>query len=356
MKKLHWILLLFFIPFLAKSQVQTGGYISLKWLGGISYQATVVDYTLGNPSNNGVCGSTADPDTIRLWWGDGTSELIYRINGGIHPPDTIPGGDSVCECRKESIYKSNSHTYSGPAGPLTLWVYFSGYVPNIVNMNSSASTGMLLTNKINLNPFVGYSFSSSIIINPPVCSYGCLGQCYTFNLGANTTGGDSVAYSLGDINAPGYYIPKNVSINAVTGTLTWCNPDSVGLYEFLINLITIKNDSISGKPFHFAIDTEKVILQVNIQDSCVLGTNEITNKSAYNIYPNPAGNVVYISSTDEYNKLITVYDLLGQSVISTEGKQEEFAINTSGLSSGLYFVNIKEVQTGRSYTLKLVKN
>ena len=346
MRKLRWILLLFFIPFLAKSQVQTSGYISLKWLDGTSYEATVVDYTQGNTSNNGACGSGGDPDSISLSWGDGNYEVIYRSNGT---------GDSVCACRKSNIYVSKAHTYSGPA-TYTLWVDFSDYMPSIVNMGNSANTNMFIKNVLTLTPVAGYNVSSPVITNPPVCTYGCLGQCYTFNLGADTAGGDSLTYSLGNINAPGYYIPKNASINPVTGTLSWCNPDSVGLYEFLINVITIKTDTISGKPFHVPVDTEKVILQVNIQDSCVLGINEITNKNAYNIYPNPAGNVVYINGGNETNKLITVYDLLGQSVISTEGKQEQFALNTSWLSSGLYFVNIKEVQTGRSYTLKLVKN
>jgi hypothetical protein len=354
-RKLHWILFLFFIPFLAKSQVQTGGYISIKWLGGLSYQSTVVDYTQGNPSNNGACGTAGDSNAITLQWGDGTHELIYRANGGIYPPDSIPGGDSVCACRKSNIYVSKPHTYPGPA-TYNLWVDFADYMPNIVNMSNSSNTIMWFTNKLTVNPFVGYKVSSPLIINPPVCSYGCPGQCYAFNLGADTADGDSLAYSLGNIPATGYYIPKNASINPVTGTLSWCNPDSVGLYEFLINVITIKTGYVSSKPFHLAVDTEQVILQVNIKDSCVLGIDEITNKDVYNIYPNPAGNVVYINGTDESNKLITVYDLLGQPVIITEGKQDQFDINTLGLSSGLYFVNIKEEQTGRSYTLKLVKN
>jgi type IX secretion system substrate protein len=344
--KLRWTLLLFFIPFLAKSQVQTSGYISLKWLGGTSYQATVVDYTQGNPSNNGACGSGGDPDSISLSWGDGNYEVIYRSNGT---------GDSVCACRKSNIYVSKAHTYSGPA-TYTLWVDFSDYMPSIVNMGNSANTNMFIKNVLTLTPVAGYNVFSPVITNLPVCTYGCLGQCYTFNLGADTAGGDSLTYSLGNINAPGYYIPKNANINPVTGTLSWCNPDSVGLYEFLINIVTYKHWTFDTTQFHSAVDTEEVILQVNIQDSCVLGINEITNKSAYNIYPNPAGNMVYINGGNETNKLITVYDLLGQSVISTEEKQEEFAINTSGLNQGVYFVNIKEEQTGRSYTLKLVKN
>ena len=76
----------------------------------------------------------------------------------------------------------------------------------------------------------------------------------------------------------------------------------------------------------------------------------------YSMYPNPAQKEVYINGENESNKLITIYNVLGQPVISEEEKQKQFVINISGLTDGVYFVNVKEEQTGRSYTLKLIKN
>jgi len=92
-------------------------------------------------------------------------------------------------------------------------------------------------------------------------------------------------------------------------------------------------------------------------DTTTTAINEISAPAGgYNVYPNPATSFVTITS-EKYsgNKLITLYNVLGQSVSITENQQKQTTINTSALTQGVYFVEIKETSTGNKYTTKLVK-
>ena len=91
--------------------------------------------------------------------------------------------------------------------------------------------------------------------------------------------------------------------------------------------------------------------------SIITGVGELTAQAAgYDVYPNPAGSFVNVVSANYIgNKIITIYNLVGQSVSVTENHELQTTINTSSLNSGVYFVEIKEVATGNKYTVKLVK-
>ncbi len=101
---------------------------------------------------------------------------------------------------------------------------------------------------------------------------------------------------------------------------------------------------------------------LRIDNIAVLGTvasgiqNLPVGIAGYNVYPNPVQNVVNITS-DNYtgNKIITLYNIVGQIISSTENTNKQTAINTSSLTSGVYFVEIKEMATGNKYTVKIVK-
>lgn len=87
------------------------------------------------------------------------------------------------------------------------------------------------------------------------------------------------------------------------------------------------------------------------------GIDEVPAQAAgYNVYPNPAGEFVNIIS-NQYtgDKVITIYNVVGQMVSVTENKDRQTIMNTSSLNSGVYFIEIKEVSTGNKYTEKLIK-
>jgi hypothetical protein len=350
-KKLLPILSFFLFPFFTEAQSQISGYISLQYISGTTYKVTVTDYTLGDPANDSACGTLTDLDSLRLYYGDGTSDLLYRSNGNTYPPDTIPGGVSVCTCNKVNIYTSQ-HTFPG-AGSYHIWFNGGARIANIVNMVNSTSTSMIVFNAINIGP-AGDNITFPDITNTLACSFGCTAECYAFNPEVTAPAGDSISYNLANINAPGYFTPKNISLDSVTGSFSWCNPDSVGVYNFAMEIITYKAITVSGKTYRVPVDTEEMEFQTTIQSTCPSGINEITNSGGYTIYPNPANNVVHINGNDENSKIVTIYNIVGQAVIGQKEEQGEFSINTSGLANGIYFVNIKE-ESGRSYVMKLVK-
>ena len=101
---------------------------------------------------------------------------------------------------------------------------------------------------------------------------------------------------------------------------------------------------------------------LRLDNVAVLGTVSVgidnlpAQVAGYNVYPNPVQNMVTIAS-DIYtgDKVITLYNVVGQAISVTENKEKQTAINTSNLTSGVYFVEIKEIATGNKYTSKIVK-
>jgi len=354
MKKLLYFLLLLLLPYFSEAQIQISGYISLQHISGYTFLATLTDYTRGDPANSGACSTAEDKDTMRIYYGDGSSDLLYRSNGKSFPPDTIPGGDSVAPCEKASIFVGQ-HTFRG-SGSYHILCNTGSRLANVNNIPGSISEMMTLSNTLNLG-LAGDSISFPIITNPPFGGIACTSQCYSYNMNMNVPASDSLKYSLGAcINCPGYYIPSGATIDPVTGEFSWCKPIQTGLYDFAAYIIVYKRIvSSGGVVYHFAVDTMEVEFQVDVQATCPTGINEIINSSGYTIYPNPAKSVINITGADENRKQVTIYNVLGQPVVSTKETEEQFSLNTCGLTSGVYFINIMEETTGRNYTLKFIK-
>ncbi|REE83577.1 putative secreted protein (Por secretion system target) [Lutibacter oceani] len=79
--------------------------------------------------------------------------------------------------------------------------------------------------------------------------------------------------------------------------------------------------------------------------------NEIEN---FSMYPNPVSNgVLYISSNNNLNKQVEIYNLTGQQVYNTKLELKKI-INISDLNRGIYFVRVEE--GGKIATRKLIVN
>jgi hypothetical protein len=69
------------------------------------------------------------------------------------------------------------------------------------------------------------------------------------------------------------------------------------------------------------------------------------------MYPNPVSNgKLYITSSTESEKEVTIFNTLGQQVLQAKTSTE--AINVSSLTQGTYFVKINEA--GNTATNKLI--
>lgn len=85
--------------------------------------------------------------------------------------------------------------------------------------------------------------------------------------------------------------------------------------------------------------------------SNVLSTSDFET-STISFYPNPTKDYVNISSENAIEQ-ITIFNLLGQEVLSKQVDVQEFVLDISNLSSGTYVANL--ISLGKSKSIKLVK-
>ena len=71
------------------------------------------------------------------------------------------------------------------------------------------------------------------------------------------------------------------------------------------------------------------------------------------IYPNPATDIVNISNLDERFNTVTLYDLAGKSVLSTNVNDTDLHINISTLQKGFYTLVISGDTNTKTY--KVIK-
>jgi len=76
----------------------------------------------------------------------------------------------------------------------------------------------------------------------------------------------------------------------------------------------------------------------------------------YIIYPNPASSKITLSGTYEGDKKITIYNVLGQTMLQSSVKGFETILDVSTLNSGVYFISVNEINTNKTTTLNFVKN
>jgi gliding motility-associated-like protein len=294
--KLIGIVFFFFVCLVAKATHQVGGYISFKCLGGTTYQVTITDYT-------NTYQTSADRDAIRLYYGDGTSDSLPRLNG---PPDAngYPGGVHLCNysgstalygARKINIYQG-IHTYPGP-GVYRAWMVDPDRMEYISNIPGSVNVEYYMYSILIIGSISGLCNNSPVISNPPVCINGCKGQCFYYNPGAYSPDGDSLSYSLGQSLTAGttaewgvcpLYNNEGATVDPVTGTLSWCSPTDTNIYNFVILITSLRKVNVLGKKIVLPMDTVELELEVknepcsdpapivNSKDTCVVAGSDVS--------------------------------------------------------------------------------
>lgn len=193
------------------------GEIVFRHLSGFKYEITVITYQ--------NTGSTVDNPYIIVHFGNGDSSEVYRSNGN---------GDSLSPLLKKNLY-TTTYTYS--PGTYTIWTLMKNRNANIVNMDFSEGEPLILRTQLQ----VGTMINNSVVMLVDPIDSACLNNCYYHNPAAMDPDGDSLSYQLiscsGSSNgyAAGYYLPaapNGISIDPVTGDLTWCSPYAVTGYSF----------------------------------------------------------------------------------------------------------------------------
>jgi chitinase len=157
--------------------------------------------------------------------------------------------------------------------------------------------------------------ASKIAVGLPACS-NAAGGGYTNVDTVNA----AIQYLRGTGQKPGTYtLLQSGGYPTLRGMMTWSiNWDAVstcgGEYEFADNFSTIFNTPTN--------------------------TNNIVEQNSFSVFPNPANDKIYISSTinTNDNRLLKIYNSIGENVISRTLSSDSKIINIEELTSGIYMI------------------
>jgi len=205
------------------------GEITIKQTGDLTIEVTVTTYTK-------TSSTQADRDSVRVNWGDGSFEYVFRTNGD---------GTPLANNRKLNYYVT-THTYPGRA-TYTISMMDPNRNGGILNVNPPNSEGVpfyIEATYTFLNPqFQGYN-NSAVLLNPPI-DFACVGKRYIHNPSAFDEDGDSLAFEFivplqdSGVNVPNYIFPAQIepgpdnimNLDPVSGDLIWLSPQIAGEYN-----------------------------------------------------------------------------------------------------------------------------
>ncbi|MQP25783.1 T9SS type A sorting domain-containing protein [Flavobacterium sp. LMO8] len=138
-----------------------------------------------------------------------------------------------------------------------------------------------------------------------------------------------------------------------------------GTWTLIDNPISGANNSdLSAFALAISQDGSKVIIgstgnddagsnagHIRVFQNTTLSTSDFEN-STISFYPNPAKDIVNFSASDTI-EIISLYNLLGQEVLSKEINSNEFKLDISSQPSGTYIAKINS--NGKSESVKLIK-
>jgi hypothetical protein len=84
------------------------------------------------------------------------------------------------------------------------------------------------------------------------------------------------------------------------------------------------------------------IFKAKLSDFVPVNVSENNKKINYLIYPNPAGNFLIVHNDNMYEKEISIYDMLGNKLLSVRAESSETRLDIESLSTGVYIIRIGE--------------
>lgn len=212
------------------------GEITYAQLDPLTIRATITTYTKASSIG-------ADRDSLVMFWGDGTSDMIGRSNGN-------GDGEIIPDTDIKVNYYIFDHTYPG-SDTYTMSFQDLNRVNNIQNVNypNSVDIPFFVQTTLTLNESQFKGPNSSVILLQPPIDYACVGQKFVHNPNAYDPDGDSISYSLvvplqsEDTPVPKYLYPNAIpganssfTLNSVNGDLIWDAPNVTGEYNVAIQI------------------------------------------------------------------------------------------------------------------------
>ncbi|HET6242962.1 MAG: gliding motility-associated C-terminal domain-containing protein [Bacteroidetes bacterium] len=318
MKKVLTFLFLFTLSvYSAFATHNRAGEITYKHISGLNYEVTITTYTKES-------STAADRTELEIAWGDGLTDILQRDNGN----GVLLGNDI-----KMNKY-IGTHVYPGP-GQYIISMLDPNRNSEIVNMIGSVNLAFYIESTLIISPFGSGSYNNSpLLLNPPVDN-ACLNRFFIHNAGATDPDGDSLSYELIDVRqdagvvVTGYYIPPNVSINAVTGDLVWNVPGVIGEFNFAFIIKEWRKNGNSVKLIGSVVRD----LQVNVSPC---NNNPPVISSLIDTCVNANTFLEYnISATDSDGNTVTLEATGGPFIVQNPAQFQQGVTNTGNVSANL---------------------
>ena len=246
--KIVFVLICAFASLFCRATHNRGGEITFRHIAGYTYEITIktVTYTY----------SEADRCYLQISWGDGTVEVINRVNGDLgaspsgeycHLGEIMEGDDNI----RLNIY-TGTHTYAGN-GTFVVSLEDPNRNYGIMNIPNSVSVPFYIETVLAIDNFMGTNDSPQTTLFP--VGIACVGQKFIANAGAYDSDGDSLSYEIvackgaGGEDIPGYSMPggdDEIYINPTTGDFVWDAPDLQGEYNFAYRIVEWRNGMVIG--------------------------------------------------------------------------------------------------------------
>jgi len=244
------------------------GEITVEQVDPLTIQATITTYTV-------TSSIQADRDSLTLCWGDGTCDVLVRINGNV--VNGVPNGETLPNNTKKNIYMS-MHVYPG-LGTYKLSMTDPNRNGGILNVNPPNSDMIefhLQTIYTLLNPQFEGRNNTPQLLQPPI-DIGCVGQPFIHNPNAFDVDGDSLSYHLivplrgiddetgTEVQVPNYLFPEMINpgagnvheLDPVTGEFLWRAPQRAGEY----NIAMIIVEHRQGIPIDTTIRDMQILIE-----------------------------------------------------------------------------------------------
>ena len=233
LKRIVFIIACISVQLYAYGTHNRAGEITYEQIDQLTIRATITTYT--KTSSQG-----ADRDTVEIFWGDGTSEFVWRTNGSGDPqPNDV-----------KINYYTAEHTYPG-RGTYTLAMRDPNRVINILNITNSVNIPFFIQTQFTLlnTQFQGVN-NSAILLQAPI-DFACAGQRFIHNPNAFDVDGDSLSYELvtpfqeRNVEVPEYFPVDQIrpvgdnniaTLDPLTGDFIWDAPQTQGDYNITIKI------------------------------------------------------------------------------------------------------------------------
>lgn len=305
--------------------------------------------------------------------GSAPSELIEATNGKIY--GTASGGannrgyifqyDFVND-EYQNIYDFEGSDYG--SSTKALFQASNGKLYGVSAYGGTNNKGILFEYDITTNTFTKkYDFTN--LYKGVVASLIEVEEdvLYGFYAGGDTNRGGIFSYNINtniftdefNVDATTWFVPQyrllKTSENKLFGLSNYSNFSGLNNDGFLFQFSPDTKAFDNKFDFYDNVGVRPVGAPVEANISVALSLSDVEYQKAISIYPNPAADVLSITSKTIEKHKVQIYDVLGKLILLKVYTDNSDDLNISHLDTGLYILKVT-LKNGSNETIKFLKN